>query len=170
MTDIRPLVTEDVQTLVRLARQIWHNHYPGIISPAQIDYMLAQRYTTQSICPSLASTHWLTAWKNGTMAGFAQGFACDHKTWQLDKLYVHPDCQHRGIGRALFSRIHGLAENNGAERLVLRVNRNNALALKAYTRFGFRIYAENVLEIGNGYVMDDYLMELALGAGVDCKI
>jgi diamine N-acetyltransferase len=66
------------------------------------------------------------------------------------------------ISSALLQRAMQHAARAGARRLILRVNRHNRVALSAYAKFGFRVYAEDVLDIGNGFVMDDFLMELQL--------
>lgn len=160
---IRPLVESDIDSLVRLAHEIWHAHYPGIISREQIDYMLAQRYSPENIRASLETSCWLAAWHGQAMAGFAQTFDDERPyTWKLDKLYVHPDHQRKGVGQALLNETKKHALESGAWRLILRVNRHNAIALAAYAKYGFRIYGENVLNIGHGFVMDDYLLELKL--------
>jgi len=160
---IRPLLTDEVETLCRLANEIWHAHYPAIIGKAQIDYMLAQRYSPENIRASLETSCWLAAWCGQTMAGFAQTFDDERPhTWKLDKLYVHPDHQRKGVGQALLNETKKHALESGAWRLILRVNRHNAIALAAYAKYGFRIYGENVLNIGHGFVMDDYLLELKL--------
>ena len=160
---VRPLPTEEIETLCRLADEIWHAHYPAIISKAQIDYMLARRYSPESIRASLETSFWLTAWHGQVMTGFAQAFADDApSTWKLDKLYVHPDHQRKGVGQALLRRVTQQAHNAGAARLILCVNKRNTIALAAYAKYGFRIYGQDVLDIGNGFVMDDYLLEMDL--------
>ena len=159
---IRPLATNEVEALSRLAREIWHAHYPGIISREQIDFMLAQRYSPAAIHASLAGQRWDAAWTGTQMAGFAHSFADDSTTWKLDKLYVHPAQQRHGIGQALLQQTKKHALNAGATRLVLRVNKHNSIALAAYAKYGFRVYGEHVLDIGNNFVMDDYLLELSL--------
>ncbi len=158
MTDFRPLTRAEVPELLHLAHQIWHAHYPGIIRPTQIDYMLEQRYSLAAIEHSLDSTCWVAAHENSGMVGFAQGLADTPDAWKLDKLYVHPARQHRGIGRALVAHIADAARCAGATRLTLRVNRHNTLAIQAYRRYGFHLIGTDVLDIGNGYVMDDFLM------------
>jgi GNAT superfamily N-acetyltransferase len=169
MTDlvIRPLTDEAVDTLSRLAHEIWHAHYPGIISHEQIDAMLAERYGSSAIIGTLHSQHWDTAWlgepASENMVGFAHSFTdSEPAAWKLDKLYVHPEHQRRGIGQVLLAKVKEHALGAGATRLVLRVNRHNSIALSAYAKYGFSVYGEDVLDIGNGFVMDDYLMELKL--------
>lgn len=160
---IRPLAESEIESLGKLAHEIWHAHYPGIISCEQIDFMLAQRYSAEAIRDSLTGQHWLAAWLGSDMAGFAHSLAGDASgTWKLDKLYVHPSYQRTGIGQALLQATVDRVRQAGGRRLVLRVNRHNEAALAAYAKYGFRVYGEHVLDIGNGFVMDDYLLEMNL--------
>lgn len=166
---IRPLAEREIDMLIRLAREIWHAHYPDIISREQIDVMLEHRYSSSAVRESLHSQNWDAAWlkpaATPALLGFANSFAdAEPGTWKLDKLYVHPAHQRKGIGLALLAETKKHALDSGARRLILRVNRRNAIALSAYSKYGFRIYGENVLDIGNGFVMDDYLLEMDLHA------
>ena len=163
MTDpqIRPPQAADAEALSSLARDIWHAHYPGIISSAQIEFMLAQRYPPQAIRERIAE--WDVAWRDGKPIGFAHSFAADtHGAWNLDKLYVHPHHQRQGVGRALLNAVRNRALAAGARWMTLRVYRQNHSALAAYAQYGFRMTGEHVLDIGQSFVMDDYLMELTL--------
>jgi ribosomal protein S18 acetylase RimI-like enzyme len=160
---IRPLVAADIEALTALAHEIWHASYPGIISRGQIDFMLDQRYSPAAIGASLATQHWDAAWLGDEMVGFAHSFAdTAPSTWKLDKLYVHPDQQRKGIGLALLLKVKQHAIDASANLLVLRVNKRNTAALSAYAKYGFSVYGEHVLDIGNGFAMDDYLLELKL--------
>ena len=77
---------------------------------------------------------------------------------KLDKLYVHPSQQRRGYGGLLIARALGAAHQAGCKALVLAVNKANAQAISAYTKYGFHIRESVVQDIGGGYVMDDYFM------------
>ena len=159
---IRPLAEDEIEALAALAHEIWHAHYPGIISRAQIDYMLGERYSPDAIRASIKGQCWLAAWPGREMAGFAHALPDEPDAWKLDKLYVHPEHQRQGIGRRLLDAAITHARKAGAVRLVLRVNKHNAAALSAYEKYGFRVYGEHVLDIGNGFVMDDFLLEMNL--------
>lgn len=52
------------------------------------------------------------------------------------------------------------AREVGARTIWLTVNRRNERAIGAYRRAGFREVRAQVTDIGGGYVMDDYIMEL----------
>ena len=161
--EIRPLAPEDAEALAVLAREIWLAHYPSIISTEQIEYMLAQRYRPEVIRAELASgeVHWDTLWFDGAMAGFSSYFRTGNPgEMKLDKVYVHPACQRRGFGGRLLARAAEVARGSGCSRLVLTVNKRNAAAIAAYRKHGFAVVDSVVKDIGGGFVMDDYVMNL----------
>jgi ribosomal protein S18 acetylase RimI-like enzyme len=61
----------------------------------------------------------------------------------------------------LINFIENKAFLNNQEALLLNVNKNNN-AQYFYNKLGFIISKEEVIDIGNGYVMDDYVMEFLI--------
>lgn len=157
---IRPLIARDIDALCELSRTVWQATYPSLISQAQIDAMLADRYSAARIQSQLNDPKqgWWVAEANQTLIGFAHAMREDTGA-KLDKLYVHPDWQRQGIGRALLQAVQDWAARHQATRLWLQVNRGNKQAIAAYQRYGFRIVESRVFDIGNGFVMDDHIME-----------
>ena len=155
----------DVEALAGLAREIWYAHYPAIISTAQIEYMLDQRYRPATVRAELgrAGIWWDKLMIGPAMAGFASYFRADHAPeMKLDKLYVHPRRQRLGYGGLMIVRAAGVARAEGCDRLVLAVNKNNAAAIAAYRKHGFHIADAVTKDIGGGFVMDDYVMVRAV--------
>jgi len=161
--DIRPIAPDDIPTITSLARTTWLDAYADIISPEQIEYMLAQRYDHNRLRAETTDPQkWLRqATLDGVLAGFA---ACEISKgeFKLDKLYIHPDMQRRGIGAALVTHVAAIAREQGFPSVILAVNKQNEQAISAYTRYGFRVRDKIVTDIGNGFVMDDYIMEKIL--------
>lgn len=161
--EVRAAERADTAGLIAQARTIWYAHYPAIITPAQIEYMLQQRYRTEVIEAELQrSDVW---WELATVQGSAVGFSSCLLTaaraeMKLDKLYVLPERQGEGVGRALLESVRTRARRLGCTRLVLAVNKRNASAIAAYRSWGFRIEDSMVNDIGGGFVMDDYRMVL----------
>ena len=159
--EIRPVEAHEVEDVAALARIVWQHAYPGIISQAQIDFMLAQRYGAEHMRTELATPGvW---WDQAFVAGERVGFASSLLTGEpgeikLDKLYVHPERQRSGIGGALIRRVveHGRASD--CTRLILAVNKNNVRAIASYEKNGFAIVDSVRVDIGNGFVMDDFIM------------
>jgi len=156
-----PVETADIAQLTGLAREIWHAHYSAIISAAQIEYMLGQRYNSDVILAELRSDGmwWDKLIVAGGMAGFASYFLTGVPgEMKLDKLYVHPRLQRCGYGGMMIARAGEVARSIGCSRLVLAVNKNNRSAIAAYLKHGFGIANSVVKDIGGGFVMDDYIM------------
>ena len=160
---ISPLQEVEVQSLVQLAREIWMQHYPGIITVRQIEYMLAQRYSVAVITKQLHEPSvW---WDKLVVEGRMAGFACCEKTessedMKLDKLYVHGRYRRRGYGAALIEYARQRAEREGCQRLYLQVNRGNHDSVAMYRRFGFAVEKAVKVDIGGGFVMDDFVMAI----------
>lgn len=163
MTDIRRLEKSEVDAVSALARVVWQATYPALISQAQIDFMLADRYAAERIRAQLDDPRhaWWVAQHNQTLAGFAHA-SLDGADCKLDKLYVHPDRQRQGIGRTLLVTVQDWARAQHAQRLWLQVNRGNTQAIAAYQKQGFHIFESRVFDIGHGFVMDDHVMERML--------
>lgn len=158
---IEPVEDADVEPLAALAREIWHAHYPAIITIAQIEYMLAQRYEPRIVREELGrdGIWWDKLMVGEAMAGFASYFlTVGRGEMKLDKLYVHPRYQRRGYGGRMIARAAAKARERGCGRLMLAVNKNNRDAIGAYLKYGFGIESAVVKDIGGGFVMDDYLM------------
>lgn len=158
---IEPLMPQDAERISALAAEIWWRHYPGIISAAQIEYMLAQRYDPALIRSELkrGDLWWDKLEIGRRIVGFASYFlTATPGEMKLDKLYVHPDWQRRGYGGRLIERVCEQARRAGCSRVVLAVNRNNLSAIAGYRKYGFQVREAVVKDIGGGFVMDDYVM------------
>lgn len=162
---ISPLQAGDIPELAALARDVWHKHYPSIITPAQIDYMLSQRYSDSVIREQLGSERywWDQLRHNGEMVAFAATELTDHPgEMKLDKLYVKYEQRRGGFGTELLNHVEARAKSLGCHRLYLQVNKNNTSAIGAYQKNGFVIADSVVFDIGAGFVMDDYILEKRL--------
>ena len=156
--NILPANPEHVADIARLAEIVWRAHYPGIISKEQIDYMLAKMYDLDALRREMADgIAYLRAVEGDRMLGFAS-YGPAGKELKLHKLYVDPSHQRRGIGRALLDHV---ARASQGRTLVLAVNKRNRQAITAYQKHGFVIRESMVVDIGSGFVMDDYLMVMA---------
>ena len=157
---ITRLDENDIDSLIPLAYRIWHAHYPAIITVEQIDYMLERGYTRQVILDEIDNqgVTWLAIKTGGTMIGFASVGPYAPQTMKLHKLYLLPEYHGTGIGARALAEVERIARDNAASALVLNVNRHNVKAIRAYERAGWHVAGEVVADIGNGYVMDDYVM------------
>ncbi len=164
--NIRQASLADADLVADLGQRAWWAHYPGIITEGQIRYMLARMYTPNALRQQwmAESQTCLVAEADGVPLAFAAwSVQTDGKqTWvYLNKLYAVPQGKGCGLGKALLAAVVQAARRRGIGRIRLNVNKYNPTTAW-YERQGFTLQREEVLDIGNGYVMDDYVLELKL--------
>jgi len=162
---MRPARWDDLPQVRHLADVVWRQHYPGLIPMAQIDYMLEQGYALHELNRFVKGpgSGIELACVDAALAGFgAWRVVSGYKEAELDKLYVAPAHQRAGIGGALIARVADLSRAAGARCLVLNVNKKNVKALEAYCKHGFVLRGAVTVDIGGGFVKDDYVMEKPL--------
>jgi len=184
--EIVPAAEADLPAISELAGVIWRACYPGIIRPAQIDYMLARMYAVEVMGDEIRSQgiRYDLLSVDGKPAGFAAYGPTDLAalfsnelstvvgtprrgvrtalpavpTFKLHKLYLKAELHGRGLGSRLLQHVEHEVRRLGARRLILSVNKRNAKAIAAYQRNGFAVVESVVTDIGNGFVMDDYVL------------
>ena len=152
---------QHLPALVELAGVIWRQHYPGIISPAQIEYMLGRMYSIETLRKEIQAKgiRFERLLVDDKFVGFASyGPATDPGVMQLHKCYLLPAMHRRGYGSFLLQHCERSVRRLGARRLMLAVNKQNLKAIAAYQRNGFTVRESVITDIGGGFVMDDYLM------------
>jgi diamine N-acetyltransferase len=158
-------VTTDLPIVQQLAGVIWRRHYAGMIGDAQIDYMLARGYAPDVLERYLATAGagLLLATTGGAAVGFAAHLpAAEPAKMRLDKLYVLQEYHGRGLGRRLIDAVLEAARVERCTTCVLNVNKGNASSMRMYERCGFAVREAVVIDIGGGFVMDDYVMARAV--------
>jgi ribosomal protein S18 acetylase RimI-like enzyme len=155
---------DDIPVIRQLADDTWFSTYRPILSEGQVQYMFDKFYTASALQHQMSNEghRFLLAYHNDAPAGFASFSVIEPGTVKLHKLYVLPALQGHGLGAALTDRVAGEARKTGADRMILYVNRHNHPAQKFYEKMGLRNIREEVIDIGQGYVMDDYILELTL--------
>jgi ribosomal protein S18 acetylase RimI-like enzyme len=154
-------VERDLPVVAELAQFIWRRHYPGIITVEQIEYMLARGYSLDALRRFITEegAGLDLAYLGDRLAGFAAYYRPDRPDeLKLDKLYVHLDFHGRGVGRSLIASAEAAAIVQCRTTLILNVNKENVQAIRAYERNGFLVREAVVVDIGGGFVMDDYVM------------
>ncbi len=157
---ILPATLEHLPAIAALAQVIWTAHYPGIITHEQIMYMLKKMYDSGVLKEELAKG---ICYDRALIGRAMRGFT-SYGPWQgnrqmkLYKLYIHPNFQRRGIGSMLMRHVEQVAKKRGFESIFLTVNRENEPAINAYRKNGFAITDTSLVDIGQGFVMDDFIM------------
>jgi ribosomal protein S18 acetylase RimI-like enzyme len=162
--DIIPVRShEEVQTVARLAEEIWTQHYEPIIGRDQVVYMLEKFQSPAAIGGQIRSgMEYFLLHCAQTAEGY---FAIERKLADnslfVSKLYVRQEFRGNGLARRALDFMLAHARERSLRTLWLTVNINNP-AIDAYMKLGFRVTGPIVADIGGGYVMDDYRMERAI--------
>lgn len=172
MIEIKPAEKKDLDIINRLAYEIWPFAYGEILSTEQLKYMLESFYSIPSLQQQQVSLkhQFVIVFENEVPIGFASFSPHVDNTaiYHLNKIYVLPRQQGKNVGKQLLEYVITSARNNGAASLQLNVNRNNK-ALQFYEKQGFTVIRNEDIDIGEGYFMNDYVMELkwSMGDGVN---
>jgi ribosomal protein S18 acetylase RimI-like enzyme len=153
---------EDIESIQQLASKTWPDAYGAIISAGQIKYMLDKMYNKGELLSQLEQGHvFLIAEEDDKDLGFAGFSVTDSKEhiYKLHKLYVLPETHGKGVGKLLINEVVNLVRGAGGKFLQLNVNRDNK-ATEFYKKAGFIIKETVDLDIGNGFLMNDYVMEM----------
>ena len=165
MVQLRQITKEELSKVQGIAHQTWPSTFGAILSSKQIAYMLNWMYDLSLLESQVEKGHtFLIAEEQGTAIGFA-GFELFYKEGtkaKLHKLYLLPRSHGKGTGKALLQEVASRARAVGQQSLTLNVNQFNQKAIDFYTSQGFVEIYKEVIDIGNGYVMDDAVMELVL--------
>jgi len=164
MQVIKVTTKEQLQVVADLASAIWPVAYAAILSKEQLDYMLDKFYNLEALQNQLENgqVFYLVQNENREFVGFVSyEINCEPNKTKIHKIYVLPETQGTGIGKQLFDLVKNKAQENQQTAIFLNVNKYNN-AQKFYQKLGFTITKEEVIDIGNGYVMDDYVMEVKI--------
>jgi ribosomal protein S18 acetylase RimI-like enzyme len=159
--DIRLVSLKELSILEDLARRIWPHTYSEIITKEQMEFMLNWMYSTETLTQQWKAGHeFYLISKVNTDIGFIAIEQAGHEM-KVNKLYVLPEVQGCGAGKRLMEKAIERAKDKKCTHLFLQVNRANK-AKFFYDKLGFTIRSEEDFDIGNGYFMNDYIMELPL--------
>lgn len=157
---VRNATINDIDLIRELTYKVWPQTYSSIISKEQIDYMLEMMYSKNSLVDQMSEgAQFIIFQDNKEAVGFASYKQVDTTTYKLDKIYVLKTQQGKGTGKFVIEYILQQIKNEGGNSLQLQVNRNNVNAKSFYEKIGFSVIKEADFEIGNGYFMNDYVME-----------
>lgn len=159
---IEVLTEEQIEIVESLAAEIWTEHYVPIIGKEQVDYMLDRFQSKESISDQIRSGFLYFLIKEDKQFIGYIGVRQKGDELFLSKIYVRSSERGKGLGKKAIHFIERLAKEKGLGKIVLTVNKNNRVAIKAYEKLGFKNLGSVIQEIGGGFVMDDYKMEKTL--------
>jgi GNAT superfamily N-acetyltransferase len=160
---ITPLLEKSISQLANFAAPIWHEHYEPIIGSEQVDYMLEQFQSTKAIQDQIREGYqYFEVKKDEQLIGYFAIQKREKNSLFISKFYLAKVSRGSGAGKQMLSFIETFAIESGCKSLDLTVNKHNP-AFEIYLKLGFVKYDEVEFDIGQGYIMDDYVMKKTLG-------
>jgi ribosomal protein S18 acetylase RimI-like enzyme len=164
MMQLKRAKEADLPVIQEIAKITWQPTYVPMLGQEQVDYMLEKMYNKGALLEQLSQGHvFLIAELGSKDVGFASYSIVDpdNYSYKLHKIYVLPEVHGKGVGKFLINEVVDLVRAAGGKSLSLNVNRNNK-AQGFYERAGFKIKETVDIEIGNGFFMNDYVMEMPI--------
>lgn len=152
---------EQISEVVKLACEIWTDHYAPIIGQEQVDYMLDKFQSEKAIVAQLEDGYeYYTVSRDGRVAGYLAIVPnADTGMLMISKIYVLRSGRDHGFGRGMLEFAEDICRERRISTLSLTVNKNNRHSIEWYIRMGFTNVGSIVQDIGGGFLMDDYRME-----------
>ena len=141
-----------------MAQSVWPDYYTPIIGAQQVHYMLKSFYSLESLQAQFSNQHvfyWIYSHLPEAI-GFLSVEQLQPHQYKIHKFYLIQSHAQQGIGSLAFNR---LRQELTAHQIELTVNRFNYKAINFYFKNGFRIASLADFDIGNGFVMNDFIMQ-----------
>lgn len=150
---------KDIQDIAVLAYEIWHQHFIPIIGEEQVDYMVEKFQSYPAIKAQVENDgyEYFQIHSGQTLVGYT-GVHQEEDALFLSKLYIKKDCRGQHLATTAMNYLINLCKERGLKKIWLTCNKYNANTLAVYDHLGFVITSEQVADIGNGFVMDDYIL------------
>lgn len=148
---------KDLTTITKLAQVIWNDHYVSIIGQQQVDYMLNKMYNHESLVEQLnvKKHQFYLIEHNNEIVGFISVSSENATNYFLHKFYINQQKSNAGVGT---KTLNLLIETINPKSLILTVNRQNYKSINFYFKNQFKIDRVEDFDIGDGYVMNDFVM------------
>lgn len=149
----------DIAELSQFATAILKQHFDPIVGEEQNDYMLSMFQSEHSLKEQISHGYryyWVK--EQGKNAGFIAFYPRNGKMY-LSKFYLHKDYRGKKLGKKMLAFVEQEAKKEQLPAVFLNVNKENFDVIEIYKHMGFFISGKEKNDIGNGYFMDDYIME-----------
>ncbi len=159
--NIREIFSEaDVRRLTKVAREVWREANVAFCTPEQVEYMIEKYQSFEAISGQLMHGYrYFLIEEDGNILGYF-GVQPQGERLFLSKFYILKQNRGQGLFSLGLQRMIEICEEDGLESIYLTVNRNNNHAYEVYLAKGFKVIAEEDNPIGEGFEMNDYIMEL----------
>lgn len=153
---------EEIQTIADLAEIIWHQHFTPIIGKEQVIYMVEKFQSFNALKEQIENGYeYYRIFDQDEFCGYC-GIHPENGKLFLSKLYLKKEARGKHLATNAFEFLKQLCRERGLSVIWLTCNKHNDNSLAVYRHLGFETVDTQVADIGNGFVMDDYIMEVTV--------
>lgn len=155
---------EEIQVVADLAESVWTEHYTSLIGAAQVAYMIEKFQSVPAITEQIQKGYrYYLMQYDGISAGYTATLSEPaEKSLFLSKIYVEKAYRGKHITSQTIASLKKICREEGLEKIWLTVNKGNHSSIAVYEHLGFVKVRDVVTDIGEGYVMDDHIMEATI--------
>jgi RimJ/RimL family protein N-acetyltransferase len=155
---------EQAAAISALAGVIWRECYTPILGAAQVEYMLEKYQSAQQTYIDIEEKNYICFTAKDAETRRLIGYCAvipEKGSFRLSKLYVLKDFRGKGVAYGFLEKMMSIYKDHyGLSKIRLDVNKKNGGAITAFKKIGFEIVGSVKNDIGGGFFMDDYMMEL----------
>ncbi|MDR1783997.1 MAG: GNAT family N-acetyltransferase [Dysgonamonadaceae bacterium] len=171
MIEIIPASEQNIPDIRQISASAWPDAFREILSPQQIEYMMEMMYSDAALREQMnVKNHRFVLAKDADEYVGYMSYELHYKKsgkTKIHKIYLLPDRKKKGIGRQLVEYASQKAQENDDTAIFLNVNKYNRKAIDFYYRTGFQLVKDEVIPIGDGFVMDDFVFEKKINRRTD---
>lgn len=184
MKKVEPV--HDLDALAGMAHDIWFEYWPALIGADQTAYMVERFQSKDAIARDIAEhgyEYYFVIDEAGKTVGYVgiaperflddmenprakehgEAIAALHANRLfISKIYLYAEERGKHYSSQILAWLRDYARKLGLTGMYLTVNKGNELGIRAYEGNGFDIIESIEADIGNGFVMDDYIMACAV--------
>ena len=158
--EIKKVKDDEISTLASLAGEIWRQHFPPIIGEKQVEYMIDKFQSQKAMEEQVKGGYEYYFLKlDSENIGYFGIKPMEDGSLFLSKLYIRLANRGNGYARKAFEFMKDLCRQRGYSSIWLTVNKHNDSTIAVYEKFGMTVIRSEETDIGNGFVMDDYVYE-----------
>ncbi len=164
MIEITEATSQDLPLIRQLAELTFHVTYLPLQPREKVEYLFDLMYNPTSLSEQMKNGQRFILAKDETIYHGYASYEINCKKiglTKIHKIYILPIAQGKGVGKKLINYIGEIALQNKNQILSLNVYRQNP-AIDFYEKLGFKKIEEVNIDVGNGFTMNDYVMEKSL--------
>ena len=149
MLSITNATIKDIPAIREMAMAVWPQTYTPIVGEEQVAYMLRLFYSPEALKQQMEQGHqFIICTSDGQQVAFAAWSEIETNIAKLHKLYILPNQQGKGIGKAMTNHIVNELKKHGVSELRLNVNKYNLPAMAFYEKMGFTQFLDEDIDRG----------------------